>query len=74
MKFSEFYKFIEDHGWSLETGQKGGKRHYRYVHPDYPFSVPVGRHPSQEIGKALLDKMLKELGLKEEFRKRKKKK
>lgn len=72
MKFSEFYKFIEAHGWVLVTGQGKGKRHHKYVHPDYPFSIPVGRHQSQEIGPPLLNKMLNELGLKEEFRKRKK--
>ena len=73
MKFSEFYKFIEGCGWSLETGQKGGTKHYRYVHPDHPFSIPVGRHKSQEIPSWLLHQMLRETGLKEEFRKRKKK-
>lgn len=72
MKFSEFYKFIEKHGWVLVTGKGGGTRHYKYVHPDFQFSVPVGRHPSQDIGPALLDRMLRELHLKEEFKKSKK--
>lgn len=72
MRFSEFYKFIESHNWHLE----GGTNHYRYAHPDFDYSIPVGRHPSQEIGPWLLDKMLRETGLKEayrEWRKRKKK-
>ena len=71
MKFSEFYKFIEAHGWVLDV--RKGTNHHRYVHPDHDFSVPVGRHPTQDIGPKLLDRMLKELGLKEEFKKRKKK-
>jgi len=70
MKFSEFYKFIEDHGWSLG----GGTKHMKYVHPDFDYSVPVGRHQSQEIGKDLLDRMLRETGLKEAYRNRGKKK
>ena len=48
--------------------------HYRYVHPDFGYSIPVGRHPSKEIGKPFLDKMPCETGLKKAFRKRGKKK
>lgn len=70
MKFSEFYKFIECHGWYLD----GGTNHYRYVHPDFNYSIPVGRHPSQEIRNDLLDKMLRETGLKEAFKNWKKSK
>ena len=40
MKYSEFYRLIEQHGWTI----KGGKGHYKYVHPDYPYFIPVGRH------------------------------
>ena len=69
MKFSEFYKFIESQGWYLE----GGTNHYRYVHPDFDYSIPVGRHPSKEIGAPLLNQMLRETGLKEVFKKRRKK-
>ena len=47
MKFSEFYKLIEAAGWTLSKG----KKHYKYVHPDYEYSIPVGRHPSKEIPK-----------------------
>ena len=31
MKFSEFYKLLEEHGWRKD----GGSRHEHYVHPDY---------------------------------------
>ena len=34
MKFSEFYKLIEAAGWTLSKG----KKHYKYVHPDYEYS------------------------------------
>ena len=38
MKFSEFYKLIEAAGWTLSKG----KKHHKYVHPDYEYSIPVG--------------------------------
>jgi len=60
MKFSEFYKLIESAGWTI----KKGKRHYKYVHPDFDFFIPVGHHPSQEIPKGTLEKMMKDAGLK----------
>ena len=60
MKYSEFYRLIEQHGWTI----KGGKGHYKYVHPNYPYFIPVGRHKTQEIPKGTLDAMLKAAGLK----------
>lgn len=59
MKYSEFYKLIEQHGWTI----KGGKRYYKYVHPDFPYSIPVGRHKTQEIPKGTLKAMLKAAGV-----------
>lgn len=53
MNFSEFYKLIESQGWTIRKG----KKHYKYVHPDFDFFIPVGRHPSQEIPKGTLEKM-----------------
>lgn len=61
MKYSEFYKLIERHGWTIKKG-KGG--HYKYVHPDYPYFIPVGRHRSQEIPKGTIESMMKAAGLK----------
>lgn len=60
MKFSELYKLLEENGWEL----KKGKKHYKYVHPDYATPVPVGRHPSKEVPKGTLEKILKDTGLK----------
>ena len=60
MKYSEFYRLIEQHGWTI----KGGKGHYKYVHPDFPYFIPVGRHKTQEIPPGTLDGMLKAAGLK----------
>lgn len=60
MKYSEFYKLIGSAGWTI----KKGKKHYKYVHPDFDYFIPVGRHQSQEIPNGTLDSMLKKAGLK----------
>lgn len=60
MKFSEFYRLIEQHGWTVNKGTK----HYKYVHPDYDYFIPVGRHPSQEVPRGILEKMMRQAGLK----------
>ncbi|KAA6345895.1 hypothetical protein EZS27_006585 [termite gut metagenome] len=60
MKYSEFYKLIEAHGWTI----KKGKKHYKYVHPDHKIPITVGRHQSKEIPDGTLAKMMKDAGLK----------
>lgn len=60
MKFSEFYKLIESEGWTVSKG----KKHYKYVHPDYKYSIPVGRHPSKEVPSGTLNEMMKQAGIK----------
>lgn len=61
MKFSEFYKLIEKQGWTIKQGAK----HYKYVHPDFDYFIPVGRHPSKEVPKGTLEKMKKAAGIKD---------
>lgn len=63
MKYSEFYKLIEQYGWTIKKS-KGG--HYKYVHPDYPYFIPVGRHKTQDVRPGTLDKMLKMAGIKKQ--------
>lgn len=60
MKFSEFYRLLEANGWTIVEG----KKHRKYVHPDFDYFIPVGRHPSKEIPKGTLEKMMKDAGLK----------
>ena len=60
MKYSEFYKLIEQHGWTI----KGGKGHFKYVHPDFDYFIPVARHRAKEIPPGTLHSMLKDAGLK----------
>jgi len=60
MKFSEFYKLLEEHGWS----KAGGSKHEHYEHPDFDYFIPVGRHPSKEVPTGTLDRMMKRAGIK----------
>ena len=60
MKYSEFYKLIESKGWTITKG----KKHYKYVHPDFDYFIPVGRHKSKEIPPGTLDSMMRMAGLK----------
>ena len=60
MKYSEFYKLIEAAGWTIS----GGTNHYKYVHPDFDYFIPVGRHEAKEVPPGTLNKMMKQAGLK----------
>jgi predicted RNA binding protein YcfA (HicA-like mRNA interferase family) len=60
MKYSEFYKLIEANGWTI----KKGKKHYKYVHPNYKNPIVVGRHQRKEIPDGTLASMMKAAGLK----------
>ena len=60
MKFSEFYRLLEANGWTI----KKGTNHYKYVHPDFDYFIPVGRQKSQEIPKGTLESMMRKAGLK----------
>lgn len=61
MKYSQFYRLIESAGWV----EKKGRRHKKYVHPDYDYFIPVARHPSKEIPTGTLGKMMRQAGLEE---------
>ncbi|MDD5268553.1 MAG: type II toxin-antitoxin system HicA family toxin [Methylococcales bacterium] len=60
MNSKELIKQLENDGWTLR-GVKGS--HHIFVHPVKPghLSVP---HPKSELGKGLLNKLLKQAGLK----------
>jgi predicted RNA binding protein YcfA (HicA-like mRNA interferase family) len=60
MKFSELYRLLEENGWV----KKKGKKHIKYVHPDFSKPIPVGRHPAQEVPTGTLEAILREAGLK----------
>jgi predicted RNA binding protein YcfA (HicA-like mRNA interferase family) len=59
MKFSELYRLLEENGWV----KKKGKKHIKYVHPDFPKPIPVGRHPSKEVPTGTLEAIKREAGL-----------
>lgn len=60
VKFSELYRMLEANGWVLEKG----KKHHKYVHPDFDYFIPVGRHVSKEVPRGTLDSILKASRLK----------
>lgn len=59
VKFSELYRLLEANGWK----RKKGKRHHKYVHSDFDYFIPVGRHESQEVPTGTLKKILKDANL-----------
>lgn len=61
VKFSELYRLLESHGWKVDKGSK----HIKYVHPDFNFFIPVGRHRSAEVPTGTLNAILREAGLKQ---------
>lgn len=67
MKYSEFYRLIEANGWTIISG----KKHYKYVHPDFDYFIPVARHPAKEMPKGTLHQMMKAAGLKDSESKKK---
>ncbi len=60
MKFSEFYRILENDGWYIKSSNK----HIKYVHPFKSGFIPVGKHGSKEVPTGTLNKMLKDAGLK----------
>jgi len=60
MKFSELYRLLEENGWI----KKKGKKHIKYVHPDFQKPIPVGRHPSKEVPTGTLEAIKREAKLK----------
>ena len=60
MKFSDLYRLLEENGWQ----KKKGKKHIKYVHPNFSMPIPVERHPSKKVPKGTLETILKEAGLK----------
>jgi predicted RNA binding protein YcfA (HicA-like mRNA interferase family) len=57
----ELVRILEEDGWYC-TGQSGSHRHYR--HPIKPGLLIVPMHAGKEIGKGLVDTILKKAGLK----------
>jgi len=60
MKFSEFYKLLENEGWYVKTTNK----HKKYVHPTKQGFIPVGKHKSHEVPSGTLQSMKKRAGIK----------
>lgn len=60
MDSTELIKRLEKAGWVLR-GVKGS--HHIFVHKDRPGHISVS-HPRKDLGKGLVNKLLKQAGLK----------
>ena len=63
MKCSELYRLLIKDGW-YPVSQKGS--HIKLKHHEKPGFIIFPDHGSQEIGKGLQDKLLKDAGIKKE--------
>jgi len=61
MKCSELLRILRKNGWYVMT-QKGS--HLKLGHPDKGNRIIFSNHGSQEVGKGLERRILKEAGLK----------
>lgn len=61
MKCSEIYRILTKDGWYPVT-QKGS--HIKMKHPTKPGTIVFPNHGSQELGKGLERKILKDAGIK----------
>jgi mRNA interferase HicA len=61
MKCSELYKILTKDGW-YPVSQKGS--HVKMKHEQKPGILVFPNHGSQEVGKGLMRKILKDAGLK----------
>ena len=61
MKVNEVIKLIKADGW-VQTSSKGS--HLHFTHPTKPGKVTVPYHAGKEVGKGLLNSILKQAGLK----------
>ena len=62
MTAGEFIKLIEKSGWKFEREGKGSHKIYKHPGFQYPISVPF--HSKKDLGKGLLNKLMKQAGLK----------
>lgn len=63
MKFSELYRLLQENGWTIKPGKRKGG-HDKLVHPDFGFTILMGRHKSQEVPSGTLNKILKDAKIK----------
>jgi mRNA interferase HicA len=62
MNAKQFIKKLEKDGWYLEREGKGS--HKIYKHPKKEATISVPYHGTEELGKGLENKLLKQAGLK----------
>ncbi len=62
MTASELEKLIEKRGWEFEREGKGS--HKIYKHPNFPHIISIPFHSKKDLGKGLLNTLMKRAGLK----------
>lgn len=60
MKARELVKLVESRGWVFQK-QEGS--HMIFKHPDFQRLLPIPNHGSKDLGKGLVQKILKQAGL-----------
>ena len=61
MKAKELIKILEDNGWE-ESRQRGS--HKIFKNTDFSINISVPDHGNKDLGKGLVNTILKEAGLK----------
>lgn len=61
MKADDLIKLLEKNGWQF-VRQRGS--HQIYKHEDYPNIIVVPNHGKKDLGSGLLNKIMKDAGLK----------
>jgi predicted RNA binding protein YcfA (HicA-like mRNA interferase family) len=62
MKSNELFRLLTDAGWEVYREGKGSHKIMRHpAHPDKQLTVPA--HGSKEVGKGLVNAILKQAGL-----------
>ncbi|MEG1514563.1 MAG: type II toxin-antitoxin system HicA family toxin [Clostridia bacterium] len=61
MTWSELERLIKKAGWQFDHH---GTRHDEYIHPEIMGVIQIERHKSQEVKTGLLNKILKDAGMK----------
>jgi predicted RNA binding protein YcfA (HicA-like mRNA interferase family) len=62
MNAKQLVKLMAAKGWYFEREGKGS--HMIYKHKDYPYPLSIPFHGSKDLGKGLLQKILKQAGIK----------
>ena len=61
MTWGELERLVKKAGWKFD---RHGSRHDEYVHPTIPITLLIERHKSQEVKTGIMNRILKNAGIK----------